>query len=254
MNVPLLDDIHDAARLVAFACQPRMRPLADKTYDDLLERYRSSTEFRDLTDNVADGLGLDVIAAHPQEGLIVHPLPGGMFSFRLADYHKLRPEQRMMMGLIHIAIAARAYPTPADLEEESIKRVSVSDVDGFLRHLIGELKREAEDSDGLIATNAEFDRAWHAYDRMVSVKPSRRGNGWAMSCTYYWITHVLDWLVGQGMAQRAPEFGAGHYRLLHRFRLQVAEVAGPAVFDKIADIRRRQVADDPPCLPSGVNE
>ena len=67
-------------------------------------------------------------------------------------------------------------------------------------------------------------------------------NGLSPVCTHYWIGSVLDWLVTQGLAQRATEFGSGHYRLLHRFRLQVAEAAGQVVYDKLADLRRRQMA------------
>ena len=242
MNVTVVDDARDAARLVRYACQPRVRPLADKSYHELLDRYRSSSEFRELVDAIADGLTLLIVAAHPEEGIVAHPHPDGIFTYRLVDYQKgIKPTERMLVGLIHIAIAARAYPTPTDLEEETIKRVSVAEVDAFIRHLISELRREGEDEAGLTSTNAEFDQAWQAYDRMTSRRIKGR-NGLSPTCTHYWIGSVLDWLVTQGLAQRATEFGSGHYRLLHRFRLQVAEAAGQVVYDKLADLRRRQMA------------
>lgn len=233
------DDAYDAARLVSYACRPRMRPLADKTYHDLLDRYRSSSEFRDLVDAVADGLGLESVAAHPEEGLVLHPQPDQLFTFRLVDYQKgLKPTDRMVLGLIHVAIAARAYPTPVDLEDDTIKRVSVEEIDSFLRTLVTETKRATQDESGLTATNAELDTAWRAYEQMPSVRRTARGQ-LAQSCSHYWITSVLDWLVVQGHAQRATEFGAGHYRLLHRFRLQVAEAAANEALERITMLARR---------------
>jgi hypothetical protein len=245
MSITVADEARDAAKLVRYACQPRLRPLADKTYHKLLERYRSSSGFRELVDAIADGLTLLIVAAHPEEGIVALPHPDGIFTYRLSDYQKgIKPSERMLVGLIHVAIAARAYPTPVDLEEEAIKRVSVAEVDTFIRHLIKEMSREAEDESGLAAISAEFKQAWRSYDKLTSHRiKAGKGNGLSPTCTHYWITNVLDWLVVQGLAQRATEFGPGHYRLLHRFRLQVAEAAGQVVYEKLADVRRRQTAD-----------
>lgn len=254
MSTTHLDDANDAARLLSFACQPRIRPLADNVYHALLERYRSSSEFRDLVDSVADGIGLEPVAAHPEEGLVVHPQPDHLFSFRLVDYQKgLKSQDRMMLGLIHVAIAARAYPTQADLEDDSVKRVSVTEIDEFIRGLIEEAKRATKDDIGLTPASAELDTAWRAYEKMPAHHKTRSGQ-LAQSCTHYWITSVLEWLLAQGHAQRATEFGTGHYRLLHRFRLQISETAANEALLRIGELSRQAESRGDDATQGSVDE
>ncbi|MER5689811.1 hypothetical protein [Streptomyces sp. NPDC002205] len=47
------------------------------------------------------------------------------------------------VGLAHMAIAARVYPTPPDLEEQGVKRISLAEVDDFLRRLTDRLREAA---------------------------------------------------------------------------------------------------------------
>ncbi|MCX5345799.1 hypothetical protein [Streptomyces atratus] len=68
-------DLTDAASLVSFGCQPRLRPLAVPRYRDLLQRYRRDGPFRDAVDAMAEGLNMDLIEAHEAEGLVLHPGP-----------------------------------------------------------------------------------------------------------------------------------------------------------------------------------
>ncbi|MGW3873726.1 hypothetical protein ACWEC4_36590 [Streptomyces sp. NPDC005055] len=42
-----------------------------------------------------------------------------------------------------MAIAARVYPTPPDLEEQGVKRISLAEVDDFLRRLTERLREAA---------------------------------------------------------------------------------------------------------------
>lgn len=232
----------DAAELVRFGCRPRLRPLADTRYRELLQRYRMDNVFRGQVDAIAQGLDLDVIAAHPQEGLVVHAHEDGLFGYRLKDDIRRPAEQRLIVGLVHVAIAARVYPTAVDLEEESVKRVSVQDVEGFLRHLVEQLRQAAQGPDGLAVPHAELDTAWRLYAKRPSGRPTASGRRVTDLSTQGIIQDVLDWLVHQGMASPAPELGAGQYRLLHRFRLQVREAASLSAFDVLCDIRRAQLA------------
>lgn len=76
-TAPRTQQISDAARLVRYACQPRRKPLGDADYHDLVERYRSSPAFRELVDAIAEGMSLNVITAHAEEGLRVSAVAGG---------------------------------------------------------------------------------------------------------------------------------------------------------------------------------
>ncbi|MFB7211104.1 hypothetical protein [Streptomyces sp. NPDC056255] len=236
-------DLTDAASLVSFGCQPRLRPLAVPRYRDLLQRYRRDGPFRDAVDAMAEGLDMDLIEAHEAEGLVLHPRSGSWLSYRLQDHPKLQVKDRLVLGLAHVAIAARAYPCPADLEEETVKRVSLTEIDDFLRGLTEHLRRAAVDEDGLAVPHAELDAAWRIYSKLMPGRPTATGQ-LAKSSTQRVIKEALDWLVSQGMAQPAPELGSGHYRLAHRFRLQVREAASMAAFTALCDIRRSQLVEE----------
>ncbi|MEV7659332.1 hypothetical protein AB0O39_34850 [Streptomyces anulatus] len=240
--VAALEDLQDAAELVRYGCRPRLRPLADARYRDLLQRYRMDKAFRDRVEAISQGLGVEVIAAHPQEGLVLHAQDGGLFTYRIKHDLKRSAEQRLVLGLVHVAIAARVYPTEHDLEDETVKRVSVGEVDVFLRHLVEQLREASKGEDGLPVPEPAVDAVWRMYDRRPPAKPTAGGRGVTQSSTQAVIREALEWLVHQGMAMPAPEFGAGHYRLLHRFRLQVGEAAAMPAFETLRDIRRAQDA------------
>ncbi|MFI7097181.1 hypothetical protein [Streptomyces lydicus] len=246
MNTPTprTQHITDAARLVRYACQPRRKPLGDADYHDLVERYRSSPAFREIVDAIAEGMSLHVITAHSEEGLRVSAATGGLFAFKLADLPaKMRdPKDRLVYGLIHVAIAAHAYPTAADLEEETIKRVSVKEIDAFVRHLIHQLREDGEDDAGLLPAVAAARAAWNTYDALSPHRLTKTGQ-LAASSSLGKIKSVLDWLVLQGYAQQAKALGPFEYRLLNSFRLQVAGAAVLPAFQKITDVRRQQTAD-----------
>ncbi|WP_405785701.1 hypothetical protein [Streptomyces sp. NBC_01367] len=236
-------DLTDAACLVGFGCQPRLRPLAVPRYRDLLQRYRRDGPFRDAVDAMVEGLEMDLTEAHEVEGLVLHPRLDSWLAYRLKDHPKLGVKDRLVLGLAHVAIAARAYPYPADLEEETVKRVSLVEIDDFLRGLTERLRRATVDADGLALPHAGLDMAWRIYSKLPPGRPTATGQ-LAKSSTQRVIKEALDWLVDQGMAMRAPELGSGHYRVTHRFRLQVRENASTAAFAALCDIRRSQLAEE----------
>ncbi|WP_338676725.1 hypothetical protein V1460_29980 [Streptomyces sp. SCSIO 30461] len=252
MTTPVsrLELITDAARLVRYACQPRRKPLGDADYHDLVERYRTTPGFREVVDAIAEGMTLHVITGHSQEGLRVSAATGGLFAFKLSDLPaKMRdPKDRLVYGLIHVAIAAHAYPTPGDLEEESIKRVSVQEIDAFVRHLIQRLKEDTEDDAGLLPALKATQAAWNAYDALPSHRLTPKGR-LSPNSSLGRTKSVMDWLVNQGYAQQAGSLGPMQYRLLNSFRLQVAGAAALPAFQKITDVRRKQIAGTAPATP-----
>ncbi|MCY0933855.1 hypothetical protein [Streptomyces sp. H34-S4] len=239
-------DLAGAASLVRFGCQPRLRPMQHPEYRTLLHRYRRDGMFAALADGLADGLEMDVIDAHDVEGYVLHPREGSWLSYRLKDGSpRMTPADRLVLGLAHVAIAARAYPTAADLEEETVKRVSVEEVDHFLRHMTQRLKEAAVDAEGLAVPHTELDAAWRLYSRLPAGKPTRSKRQLSEASTQRVIKEALDWLVEQGMAvSAAVDLGPGHYRLYHRFRLQVRECASASAFGLLCDIRRSQLVEE----------
>ena len=221
-------DAGRAAELIAFALQPKMARGSDERYGVLWSDYRSDEEFRDVVDAVANGLGLVVLAAADQ-GLIIAPMDRSAFRFRLADYQNgMDAKRRVLVGLVHLGIAAVAYPREADLEGDIVVRRTPEQVERFLRQACERLLETGE-RDPDAGEDAEEEMAWRTYLAMPSAKRTQKGR-YSADCTLGQIIRAFEWLVTQGMARDA---GGGVYQLLDRYRVQVREVAGQVALEQL---------------------
>src|SRR4051812_12866917 len=107
-----MEDVWAAAELVAFGLRTGARPTDGNPYGQLLERYRTSTSFRDAVDTIAGGLGLIVLGAPPRAGLVLTTQPGSVFAVRMADLRSgnLGADDKLIAGLVVLAVAAYAFP------------------------------------------------------------------------------------------------------------------------------------------------
>jgi hypothetical protein len=151
------------------------------------------------------------------------------FSFRLVDYQRgLDAKRRMLLGLVHLGIAAVSYPKEVDLEDDIVIRRSVEQVERFLRDACTRLAQN-DDRDPEADEEADERAAWRAFAVMPSSVRMKKG-GYGADCTMGIITRAFDWLVAQGMARDA---GGGTFQLLDRFRVQVRELAGHAALERL---------------------
>ncbi|GGM21737.1 hypothetical protein ACFFX1_00775 [Dactylosporangium sucinum] len=218
MTVPM-EDVWAAAELVAFGLRPGARPTEGNPYGLLLERYRTSTAFRDTVDTVAGGLGLVVLGAPPRTGLVLTTQPGSVFAVRMADLRggNLGADDKLVAGLAVLGIAAYAFPTDAELDATEVKIVEVAALDRFIRDAIERLPEGGD---------AEHRRAADVYRRTAAFRPKDRQPGPARGCTQFAVQEVLGWLVERGAARAMPQMGPSTYQLTDRFRLLVADMAG----------------------------
>lgn len=254
MQVQTATQAGKAAELIAFALQPRVARGADERYGELWSEYRTDEAFHDVVEAVANGLGLVVLDA-PEQGLVVAPMERSPFAFRLQDYSGgLTPTRRMLIGLVHLGIAAVAYPREADLEDDIVVRRSVEQVERFLRDACQALA-DAEDEQDAIVGSPEEVQAWREFLSMPASKRMAKG-GFSADCTMGQITRAFDWLVVQGMARQSGD----DYQLLDRYRIQVRELAGHAALERLRTIQADQQAqgvpgkigaDDPEAVTAG---
>jgi len=154
--------------------------------------------------------------------LIVAPMERSAFSFRIVDYKVgLDPKQRVLIGLIHLGIAAVAYPRESDLESDIVVRRSAEQVERFLREAC-EALAEQDERDPEARDDAQDEVAWRAYLAIPPARRTRQGK-FTADCAMGMITKAFEWLIAQGMARDAS---GGVYQLLDRYRVQVREVAG----------------------------
>jgi hypothetical protein len=69
--VSLIEDTGQASRLVACGLRPKLRPIEDPDYLDLVRRYRQQDSFARSVRAVANGMGLDVLDVTEAAGIVL---------------------------------------------------------------------------------------------------------------------------------------------------------------------------------------
>jgi hypothetical protein len=223
------DDAADAAQLLSYGLQPRLRPAGTAGYAELVSRYQADVGFRDLVGAVADGLGVTVLDVSAASGVVLAAVPGSPFELRLGDYRaNLSADDRLLHGLVHVGIAAYAFPTPASLADDDVRQASVNAVESFLRSACERL-RDRAGPDGVADDRSEFEQAWRLYLRRQPTRDTADGRVGA-STTVGIVKYACERLVTAGMATRVSDRDGGTYRLLSRYRIGVRELAATRTY------------------------
>ena len=229
-------DAGAAAQLLSYGLQPRLRPSGTASYADLVARHQSDVGFRELVDDIADGLGLIILEADGVSGIVLAPAPGSVFEARLVDYRaNMSGDDRLIHGLIHVGIAAYAFPTPASLAADDVRHASVIGVERFLRNACERLRDRHGDAASDDASETE--QAWRLYLRRQVTRDTADGRV-GVSTTTGMVKYAFERLVAAGMATRTATTDGGSYRLLRRYRTGVRELGATAAYRELMDAMR----------------
>ncbi|MFV2022799.1 hypothetical protein [Micromonospora sp. LOL_023] len=169
------NDHTDIGTLIAYALQPTQRPGRSHEYRRVLGRYRAESDFRIAADAVLHGLHARVLS-DGDFGLVLGVSPESPFAYRVGDMpHAGTRIGRLMAGLVLVGVAAYAYPTPADLEEERIRRVADVEFEQWMRAMCERLQEH--DAAGEPVPDDGLDEAWRAYHEMPSTLVGDKGRG-----------------------------------------------------------------------------
>lgn len=225
-------DAGAAAQLVGFGLTPRLRPAGDPAYAELVERFAADAAFADVVGYVAGGLGLAVLDVGAS-GIVLAPAPGSPFAQRLSDYRaNLSVNDRLLHGLIHVGIAAYCYPTAASLADSDVRVCSVAGVERFLRDAAARLREQHGECDP-DADAPELEQAWRLYLRRQAARDTGDGRV-GVSTTTAMVRFALERLAEQGMLSRTSDAEGGTYRALHRYRVEVRELAATRAYGVLA--------------------
>lgn len=240
MTLP--EDTTQAAQLVAFGLRPKLRPIEDPDYLELVRRYRQQDTFARAVQAVADGMGLDVLDVAETAGAVLGARDDSAFAIRLEDYYRRAKEtqtrRRVLHGLAQLAIAACCFPRPDDLEDpEHAPRVAVNEVDEYLRDLCRRLdERHSGEELDPPADQPEMERAWRMYARQpeAAATGDQRAHEGA---TRQVITKAFDALIEQGMMRKVAVDHGGAYRPTPAYRVHVHELAREDVWFELDQLR-----------------
>jgi hypothetical protein len=235
------DDHTDLGMLIGFALQPALRPGRSPEYRRVLARYRGELAFRSATDGVLHGLGTKALS-DGDFGLILGVEPESPFAFRFSDLpYTASKEGRLIAGLVTVGLAAWAFPTPGELEDQRPRHVPDVEFESWLRATCARL--ETTDEAGEPIPDEGLDEAWRVYLVMPSTMVGDKGRGsgrLSPKCTLYWVRTVLAWLAEQGMARHdaAAAPGEAAWILTERFRINVKDMAAEPAYRYLAAIAR----------------
>jgi len=225
-------DAGAAAQLVGFGLTPRLRPAADPAYEALVARFDADAVFADVVGHVAGGLGLAVLDVGAS-GIVLAPAPESPFALRLSDYRaNLSVHERLLHGLIHLGVAAYCYPTATSLADGDVRVCSVAGVERFLRDAATRLREQHGERDP-DADAPELEQAWRLYLRRQAARDTADGRA-GVSTTMAMVRYAMERLAEQGMLARTSDAEGGTYRALHRYRVEVRELAATQAYRVLA--------------------
>lgn len=231
----MTENVHDLAeksgRLVNFALRPRLLPAQEPEYLDLIRDFTSDAHFQQLAERILRGLGLRVLGVSVQSGLVLGTTAEGPFRIQRDDYHALRSaSDRIVQGLIHLAIGAWCFPRAEDLgetDEVLPARLSVDQLTEYIHTLCEELK--AREERNIAVPSAEIRMAWQHVLALGKYADSSDGRR-SFTTLAGKVRVALDFFTEHGLFKREGTEGRHTWLARPAFRIHVREMAGHEAF------------------------
>lgn len=230
------EDAYRAGRLIQWGLRVRAVPFNHDEYRELIDRYVDQPRFRALVRQICEGLGLRVLDVS-HRGLFLGTEDDSVFAVKPSDFRGSSgrsAEDRLMDGLVQIAIAATIYPRQQDLDEDSIEAkppVAVSEIDETLRTICAEYKRRAADTLDVDrdVIHRGLQEAWRVYDSRPGVRTTQTGK-LSPTSTHGLIRRHLQQLVAHGCFADFRQGTVELYRPTLRYQIQVKELAATRLY------------------------
>lgn len=237
------NDAFLAGRLIQWGLDPRARPAQEAEYQRLVERYMDREAFRGLVREVSIGLGLLILDVG-EHGLILAPAEESLFAFRPAQFRptSASTDDRLVDGLIQLAVAATIFPRDRDLDEDSsIARpaTTVEEVEETLRTICQRLEEESRGNPDPSAS--EEDRglyeAWRVFKRRLRAMETRDDRK-ARRTTLRAVEYGLERLREFGCFTKVQQRDEIGFQPTYRYQVLVKQMAATAAFQALQRIMK----------------
>ncbi len=248
-------DAFFAGRLIQWGLRPKAIPFNESEYRELIDRYIDRPAFRALVRETADGLGLVVLEVNDR-GLFLGTQDNSVFALKPSDFRGGRStaDDRLLDGLVQIAVAATLFPRQQDLDEDSLEAkppITCREVDDLLRKLCAEYKqRVADDPDAATDdVHRGFHEAWRVYEARPAVRATSQGL--AMNSTQGLIRRHLYQLVEQGCFVASGQEQDERFRPTLRYQILVKQVASLALYRHLQTLLNDAPVSRPETVKAG---
>jgi hypothetical protein len=238
------DELFRAGRLIQWALRPDASPTRNEEYRALIERYLDRLDFRDIVTRIAEGLGLEILSEVRRGfSIVLAPHVDSVFAMRLADYRpstNYSEDDRLLDGLIHLAIAATIYPRDTDLlQEPTLRRnpVTIDEIEQTLRQIVEQLDEQSRSNPDPMISGAEgLYEAWRVYKNRPPTKETQ-DNRAAAGTTRRLIERALEYLC----KQRCFKTDGTNYQPLWRYQVLLQEYAASHAYRAIKRVLEHQI-------------
>jgi len=230
-------DYYKIGRLLHFGLDSGARPGSDAEYTEVIQHYFDHAEFRRAVNEVALGIGLEIIEVS-ERGVVLVPADGSLFRVKPSEVRSSTgADDRLLEGFIQVAIAATVYPRAELLEGDPSTRrpaITPAEVDELIRRLCAQLQEETKNHPDPATSEVEAGllAGWQVYHRRTSEDSSRRRVGQA---TLVMIEKALETLAAAGMFIRRTREGQTSYQPTFRYQVQVVEFSANRAFRLVQD-------------------
>ena len=226
------EDAVAANRLLALSLDRGSLPGTDAEHQQLIVRFRTDPGYASTVRQIAEPLGLRVLGANQQLGLVLDPTVASPFSLRSSDLaEKFRwtsANERIIYGVAVVGVATFCYPTAESFKEPGVRQLNAVDVDKWIRQAAVSLQ-DRDDHSGHDIAPADALAIYVAEKAVSQGKTKLRSD-----CTVHKIGRVLGWLADQGFLVQDKQ-NRELFRSNERFRLHVREIAANAAFKAVCE-------------------
>lgn len=239
MSDNVFDSAEKAARLVSFALQPRVVPADDADYLELVREFTGDATAMQLLERIVRGLRLRILEVNIRAGLVLGTISDGPFEIQRNDYHaRMSASDRIVQGLIHLAVGAWCFPRAEDLAEADDvlpARLTVDDLVEYIYGLCEELK--AREEKNMALPSAELRMAWQHVLGLGKYADSADGRS-SFATLAGKVRYALNFLTRHGLLKREGVTSRESWLARPAFRIHVRELAGHEAFAIVTNATR----------------